>query len=287
MESSHRTVSQRISARLALMLLWLTLLALGLGAAPSPAAFHEATEAAAKTEYRYDSGEDDLVAFEPTEGTRPHSAPESSHTHSAFAAKHSYDSTTEPPPPPAASRCDESSALQWYHFLRSLEGLPNTTTILPKPVAANRAGQQMDLISQGPKGNYSGFRPEAGEMRRIGGLKTGPRSKALNTDELHHSLAQFLGGDFKQVLTKLPRSIHRELHRDLASTLRNAGMPRVGGSGGSRLDWQRYMRANPGAQRQALDALLDVSRQIDMKHGTRVTSDLWDNIVNGRFKRYQ
>jgi hypothetical protein len=40
---------------------------------------------------------------------------------------------------------------------------------------------------------------------------------------------------------------------------------------------------DPGSQRKALDATLDASRSIDQQHGTNITQDVWDNIINGRF----
>jgi hypothetical protein len=110
---------------------------------------------------------------------------------------------------------------------------------------------------------------------------------AGNGAELHHSLAKFLGGEADQLLSRLPRSTHQELHGLLSERLKAAGMPRVGGGiGGSTLDWQRYMRASPGVQRQALDILLDVSREVGQRHGTHITTDLWDNLLNGRFTSY-
>ena len=61
---------------------------------------------------------------------------------------------------------------------------------------------------------------------------------------------------------------------------------RGGGKGGGAVDWDRMMRRTPGAQRSALDAVLDAAREVDLKHGTSLTSKVWENIVNGKFKVY-
>jgi hypothetical protein len=46
------------------------------------------------------------------------------------------------------------------------------------------------------------------------------------------------------------------------------------------------MTSNPGSQVEAFDILFDVSREIDLKYGTNVTSDLWDNIINELFTEF-
>jgi len=46
------------------------------------------------------------------------------------------------------------------------------------------------------------------------------------------------------------------------------------------------MQLNPGAQRQAFDAVLDASRYIDVKYSKSITQDVWQNIVNGSFTPY-
>jgi hypothetical protein len=103
----------------------------------------------------------------------------------------------------------------------------------------------------------------------------------------HHPLAEFLGGDTKQVLSRLDRALHGEFHSALRPNLKSARIPlNVGGRGGSTFDWARYMRANPGAQRQAFDAVLDASRYMDVKYGTSITHDVWQNIMNRSFTPY-
>jgi hypothetical protein len=47
-----------------------------------------------------------------------------------------------------------------------------------------------------------------------------------------------------------------------------------------------FMTSNPGSQVEAFDILFDVSREIDLKYGTNVTSDLWDNIINELFTEF-
>jgi hypothetical protein len=67
---------------------------------------------------------------------------------------------------------------------------------------------------------------------------------------------------------------------------RQLGFPPEGGVTGSRRAWRDFMQNNPGAQREALDELLDVTRQIDRQHGTNLLSDLWQNLMNGEFNVY-
>lgn len=93
-----------------------------------------------------------------------------------------------------------------------------------------------------------------------------------------------MGGDAKQVLSKIDSGVHSELHSVLRQNLKDAGIPlNVGGRGGSAADWARYMNANPGAQRTALDAVLDASRAVDARNGTSITQDVWRNIMSDRF----
>jgi len=67
--------------------------------------------------------------------------------------------------------------------------------------------------------------------------------------------------------------------------LKDVGIPlNVGGRGGSTVDWTRYMNANPGAQRDAFDAVFDASRSMDVKYGTNITQDVWLNIMRGNFE---
>jgi hypothetical protein len=70
----------------------------------------------------------------------------------------------------------------------------------------------------------------------------------------------------------------------LSQELRAAGIPlNVGGIGGSASDWAVYLAANPGAQKTAFDAVLKISRSIDVKYGTNITQDVWKNVMAGNF----
>ncbi len=102
----------------------------------------------------------------------------------------------------------------------------------------------------------------------------------------HHGLAKFLGGDADQVLSNIPRVVHKEFHKDLAKSLKAAGFPNVGGRGGSTADWARHFLANPGSQREALDILFDVTRQYDFKYGTNIMQDLWNNVLGHSFRAF-
>jgi hypothetical protein len=102
--------------------------------------------------------------------------------------------------------------------------------------------------------------------------------------QFHHNVPKFLGGDADQVLTPLGKDIHGEFHSLLRANLKESGIPlNVGGRGGGAADWVRYFNANPGAQRAALDMVLDTARTIDYQRGTRLTHDVWQNILGGNF----
>lgn len=100
---------------------------------------------------------------------------------------------------------------------------------------------------------------------------------------LHHSLPKYLGGFVDQLKTRIPAGVHRQLHNMLRERWRNLGFPPEGGTTGSRAAWRSFFQGNPERQRVALDELLDVTREIDMQHGTNILSGLWNNIINGQF----
>lgn len=50
--------------------------------------------------------------------------------------------------------------------------------------------------------------------------------------------------------------------------------------------WANYMSSTLGNQRKVIDAVLEVAREIDFKHGTDIVSKCWENIVTGNFKVY-
>ncbi|MGI6417850.1 MAG: RHS repeat domain-containing protein [Thermoguttaceae bacterium] len=122
--------------------------------------------------------------------------------------------------------------------------------------------------------------------KAVGGIAA-KKGAARVTSQLHHSLPKFLGGYCKQILSKLSPSIHGEFHSLLAKELKAKGIPlNVSGVGGSMADWAFYFQRNPGAQKKACDAVLDVSRRIDAKHGMAITQDVWQNLVEQKFTPY-
>jgi len=98
-------------------------------------------------------------------------------------------------------------------------------------------------------------------------------------DPGHHALPKFLGGNPKQKLIDIPKDVHVELHKELIKALRAKGftLP-VGGKNGSTKIWEQFFKRNPGEQRKAWDAVLDVSRAMDAKHGTNITHFFWKNF---------
>lgn len=102
----------------------------------------------------------------------------------------------------------------------------------------------------------------------------------------HHAIPKYLGGDRLQKLASLSDDLHKRFHGMMRETWRRIGFPPEGGRTGSREAWDYFMRANPNAQRQALDELLNNARKFDYENGTNLVSHIWDNIVNGRFTAY-
>ena len=110
------------------------------------------------------------------------------------------------------------------------------------------------------------------------------RVARLAGTEGHHPIAKFLGGQARQVLTRLPQALHSEFHRRLALALKAKGLTLpIGGVRGSTMMWQALFENNPGSQRRAFDAILDVSRAMDTKYGTSIVQDFWNNVMNRRF----
>lgn len=97
---------------------------------------------------------------------------------------------------------------------------------------------------------------------------------------LHHSIPKVLGGFQKQLLTKLPSNVHIEFHQLLTQALRARGLPPLGGKTGGKAFWGT---AGSTAQREAFNAVLDASRAIDVKYGTNIVHDFWQNIIGGQF----
>jgi hypothetical protein len=74
-----------------------------------------------------------------------------------------------------------------------------------------------------------------------------------------------------------------DFHAALNKRLKDLFGMRGGGKGGSKNDWRVFMSKTPGAQKQALDAVLDAARKTDMKHGTEITKAVWESIIRGEF----
>lgn len=120
-----------------------------------------------------------------------------------------------------------------------------------------------------------------------GGSTPQVMARAKVATDLHHPLPKFLGGFPDQVRSKLPTAVHTEFHGLLWENLKAAGIPLpIGGSNGSTAKWADYFVRFPGTQRIAFDAVLRASRSTDMKHGTNITQDVWQNVMEHKFKAY-
>jgi len=105
----------------------------------------------------------------------------------------------------------------------------------------------------------------------------------------HHPVPKFLGGLDAQSLAKIPKAAHKDLHELLHAALKKQGfeLSAFGGKGSSIADWAAYLERNPGMQRKAFDTVLDVTRAVDMKHGTNITQEFWKNIMLKNFRDLQ
>ena len=75
---------------------------------------------------------------------------------------------------------------------------------------------------------------------------------------------------------------HDALHKALAEKLKEKGLDLpIGGKTGSTAEWQTLLQSDPNAMRNAYDAVLDASREIDAIHGTNITQDVWRNSMDG------
>lgn len=100
----------------------------------------------------------------------------------------------------------------------------------------------------------------------------------------HHPIPQFLGGNKKQKLITLKKDPHVDFHNTLNDSLRKLFGMRGGGKGGGKSDWDDMMRNNPGAQKKALDAVLDAAKKTDKTHGASIFDAVIENITKGNYE---
>lgn len=70
-------------------------------------------------------------------------------------------------------------------------------------------------------------------------------------------------------------------HGDLSGALKQAGFPRVGGTGGSTEDWARFFAANIDKRDEAIAILQRVTKAFDKKNGTKITKYLDQSLARG------
>lgn len=85
---------------------------------------------------------------------------------------------------------------------------------------------------------------------------------------------KFMGGPLRQELEALKAWRHRLFHSDLASALREAGHLPVGDRNGSREQWLKYFKENPGSEERAIKILRRVTADFDRAHGSSITPKL-------------
>ena len=88
----------------------------------------------------------------------------------------------------------------------------------------------------------------------------------------------------RQLLAKIPKSVHDEFHALLREELRTAGfnIP-FGRSRGSASDWIAHFKEFPGSQGKAFNAVLKAARAVDVKHGTEIAQWVGKNLVGKNY----
>jgi hypothetical protein len=134
-------------------------------------------------------------------------------------------------------------------------------------------------MSAGPGFIAKGIKPATmGALGQLSAVLTALRTQG------HHAIPKFLGGYVNQTLGRLSPKAHKEFHALLREGLKAKGIPlNVGGVGGGTREWLTYLKANPGSQRKAFDAVLDASSAIDLKYGTDIVQKFWLNLIEGGF----
>lgn len=98
----------------------------------------------------------------------------------------------------------------------------------------------------------------------------------------HHSWPKFMGGPTEQELTRLYKSLHVDFHSELATALKEAGFPRIGGKGGSIEDWARYYSENAGKADEAIEILRRTTRDFDRRNGTNISKYLEGTLTGSK-----
>jgi hypothetical protein len=99
--------------------------------------------------------------------------------------------------------------------------------------------------------------------------------------EQHHPHPKHMGGAVDQELVPLRVSLHRALHSQLASALKEAGFPPVGGRSGSTVKWGEHFADKPGRREKAIEILRQVTANFDRVNGTSITPKLEQTLGRG------
>ncbi|HOV77296.1 MAG TPA: polymorphic toxin-type HINT domain-containing protein, partial [Sedimentisphaerales bacterium] len=103
--------------------------------------------------------------------------------------------------------------------------------------------------------------------------KCGIIAKAINS--WHHALPKFLGGDLGGLTVKMRTVLHEKMfHPELLRRLSRAGIKRGSGT------WAKYFEAHPEKAEEAVDVLLDVSRDFERNFGHMMDGSLTQAIWN-------
>jgi hypothetical protein len=90
----------------------------------------------------------------------------------------------------------------------------------------------------------------------------------------HHVDPRFMGGRAEQETYDLIAKFHQKFHGNLQRALKEAGFPPVGSKAGSREVWAEFFDKYAGARDKAVEILRQVSRDLDIEHGTSILPSL-------------
>ncbi|MBI9016436.1 MAG: RHS repeat-associated core domain-containing protein [Phycisphaerae bacterium] len=115
------------------------------------------------------------------------------------------------------------------------------------------------------------------------GLGKFRRKLARKAGKGHHAAPMWAGGNPIQDLVGKADGLSDKLHTKLESKIRremkDLGI-QIGGRGGAAQDIARKMAENPNLQQDTLNKLVDIYRDFDQEHGTKLVGAFWDNWLN-------
>ncbi|HRX83843.1 MAG TPA: polymorphic toxin-type HINT domain-containing protein, partial [Phycisphaerae bacterium] len=92
-------------------------------------------------------------------------------------------------------------------------------------------------------------------------------------EQLHHALPKFLDGLENGATVALDKALHQEFHGGLYTAIYNAGIRKP-----RNMKWMDYFAQHWDQYDDALNALMDYTRNFDQRHGTGLIHFVWKQI---------